>query len=233
MSPDAHAGLDDATKNGIAVERYLYPSEGSVLIPVTILRAEKAGAKLPVVLFCDGRGANAPLAGEPSKGADSPLECARKGSLAVLMDTRLSGPCLVKPYRAMILWGRPIVGMACTDIRSVLDGLSTRPDADMEKIRIVGRNSGPLGVAVLFAAALDGRIKTTDVDLCGYKFDVYGDKYIVPFIMQYGDVPQWAALLAERNLILRGLSNGVKTSEREWLAGVFSTLGNAQGLELR
>ena len=35
-------------------------------------------------------------------------------------------------WRSSILWGRPFAGMACSDIRSVLDGLAGRRDADMK-----------------------------------------------------------------------------------------------------
>lgn len=222
--------VSSETRDGIVEERILYPSEGGLVLPATVLRPEKSGQKLPVVIFCDGKGAGARLV---EKGADSPAECARKGALAVVADTRLSGPCAVKLSRALILWGRPVVGMACTDIRAILDALAARPDADTAKVRIVSRNSGPLGLAALFAAALDDRIAAADLDLGGYKLGIQGDDHVVPFVLQHGDIPQWASLLADRSLTLQGLSVDPKAPDRAWLAGVFLTAGNAPGLTMR
>ena len=57
--------------------------------------------------------------------------------------------------RNSIVWGRPFAGMACTDIQTVLDGIGSRPDADMSKVQVISSGSGALGIAVVFAAALD------------------------------------------------------------------------------
>ena len=45
---------------------------------------------------------------------------------------------------------------------------------------------------------------------------------------RYGDVPQWAALLADRRLMLRHLPHSPGT--RRWLEEVFARLGNAENL---
>jgi hypothetical protein len=117
--------------------------------------------------------------------------------------------------------------MASTDLRAVLDGLAARPDADMTHIHVISRCSGDLAAAVLLAGAADRRIASADVDLAGGCWEKYGLP-LVPSILCWGDVLQWAALWADRRLTLRGLPP--EALDPAWLASVFALLANRDGL---
>lgn len=53
---------------------------------------------------------------------------------------------------------------------------------------------------------------------------------VVPFILQHGDVLQWAALLADRQVAIRNLP--AEAGCADVLRSIFETLGNAEELSL-
>jgi len=129
--------------------------------------------------------------------------------------------------RNSIVWGRPLAAMACTDIQGILDGLALRPDADLTKVQITSHNSGALATAVIFAAALDNRISSIDVDLqnCCYENRKLP---VLPFVLQHGDVLQWAALLYDRKLTICNLPE--EAGNPNWLESIFTVSGNRKNL---
>jgi dienelactone hydrolase len=131
--------------------------------------------------------------------------------------------------RNAILWGRPLAAMAGTDLRAVLDGLAARPDADLKQVRVISRGSGALAAAVLFAAALDERIAAIDVD---WQNCCYANKRLpaLPFILWHGDVLDWAALIADRQVTLRNVP--AEAGDPAWLAKAFALTGNPGGLHI-
>ena len=129
--------------------------------------------------------------------------------------------------RNSIVWGRPLSGMASTDIRAVLDGLTARPDADVTKVQVIARNSGALAIAAIFAAALDSRITSIDVDLQNCCCE---NRKLppIPFVLQYGDILQWVSLLNNRRVIIRNLPEDAGNAD--WLENIFHLAKNQQGL---
>jgi dienelactone hydrolase len=229
--------LSTKTEGGLVVERVGYPSEGGIIVPSVVLRSESAEGKLPVVLICGESGGEKLLEQE---GPDSPAALAQGGRLVVLPDVRCYGRLFSTGgkddalqrrawERNGIVWGRPVPGMACTDLSAVLDGLGSRPDADAADVTVISRNSGALAVAAIFAAALDGRIRSIDVDLAGACFEKR-NLPLVPCVLQHGDVLQWAALVADRRLTICNLPP--QAGEPEWLANVFALGGNSDGLNI-
>ena len=234
-SAAAPKGLSREARDGLIVQRVGYPSEGGILVPSIVLRKETAADRLPVVLILDESGGDKLL---EAKGPDSPRELARLGSLVVLPDVRCFGRFFSTGSntealqrraweRNGIVWGRPVPGMACTDLRGVLDGLSRRPDTDVGQVKLVSRNSGGLAIAAVFAAALDARITSIDVDLAGCCFQKR-NLPLVSSVLQHGDVLQWASLSADRSLAIRNLPE--EAGDRKWLSEVFETVGNSEGL---
>ncbi|MBM4046200.1 MAG: hypothetical protein FJ279_13900 [Planctomycetes bacterium] len=240
-------------RDGLTVERVLYPSEANILVPTLILRPTAAKGQLPVVVLCDARGKDALLS---EMGENSPTEQARRGALVVLPDVRFIGelalesmaglseglltfkPCsLVREgaadkfsavwQRNALLWGRPLPGMTATDLNAVVAAVAVRPDADLESITLVARDS--LAPAALFAAAFDDRIAALEVDLAGKCFETRRPP-LVPFVLRHGDVLQWSALLATRRLTLAGLPK--EAGDPAWLRDVFRAVGNPDGLKL-
>ncbi|MFH1922735.1 MAG: hypothetical protein ABIP48_22965, partial [Planctomycetota bacterium] len=84
-------------------------------------------------------------------------------------------------------------------------------------------------IAVLFAAALDRRITSADVDLAACCFEKR-NLPLVSNVLQYGDVLEWAALVADRNLTLRNVPP--EAGDPGWLAKVFATVGNGESLRI-
>jgi hypothetical protein len=114
-------------------------------------------------------------------------------------------------------------------VRAVLEGLAARPDADLKAVRVLSRGSGALAAAVLLAAALDRRIAAIDVD---FQDCCYANKRLpaVPFILWHGDVLDWAALLADRQVTLRNVP--AEAGDPAWLAKAFALTGNPGGLKI-
>ena len=239
-APVKHVGTEK--RDGLAIERVLCPSEAGISVPTLVVRAAGRSGKLPVVVLCGGAG--------------SPAQRARAGSLVVIPGVRFVGELSLGAFaglsgklmkfracspvsegrsdsfdaawqRNAMLWGRPIPGMAATDIRAVLNYVLSRPDVQPKHVRLVGR--GRPAIAALFAAALDRRVTAVDIDLGGQSFEKR-NLPLVPFVLRHGDVLQWSALLADRQLRLAGVGLG---GETEWLRKVFEAVGNAGGLDLR
>ena len=240
-------------RDGLTIERVLCPGEANIVVPIVVLRPTEPRGKLPVVILCDERGKQAALA---KSGAGSAFALARKGTLVVLPDVRFVGelslrtmagltanlttfkPCSPIGERApeqfdaawqrnAMLWGRPLPGMAATDLCAVMNHVLARPDADASSVSVVARDN--LAIAALFAAALDDRISSLDVDFKGRCFEKR-NLPLVPFVLRHGDVLQWSALLATRRLTLAGVPK--EAGQPDWLRKVFEAAGNAGGLRL-
>lgn len=231
--------LSTAEDGGLLIQRVGCPSEGPILVPTIVLRRKAAEGKRPLVVICAAAGGENALA---ETGPASPRQLAMDGALVALPDVRCfasmaatgAGADAASQRQAWerngIVWGRPLPGMGATDLRAVLDGLAARPDADLSKVRAVGRDSPAAAIAVLFAAALDGRIAAADVDLGGCTFE-NRKLPLVSCVLQHGDVLQWAALLADRKLSIRNVPP--EAGDPAWLRAAFAAKGNAAGLDAR
>jgi len=254
LPPQGTAKLVGSEKrDGLVIERVLCPSDGAISVPALVLRPAGRSGKLPVTVICSDRGKAAVLA---SGGDDSPLALARGGRMVVLPDVRFAGELSLGAFaglsaklmkfkaasplgegrpasfpgawrRNAMLWGRPIEGMATTDILAVLRYIATRKDVEQASISLVG--GGRTAAAVLFAAAMEPRVKMLDVDLASRCFaDRSGWK--IPFVLRHGDVLQWAALLADRKVKLTNLPKAA--GDPQWLKDAFGAAGNPQGLRI-
>lgn len=240
-------------RNGLVIERVLCPSEAGISVPTLVLRPKGRTGKLPAVIFYSDRGKAAAMA---AGGDDSPAAIARGGKVVVLPDVRFVGefslgafaglsgklttfrPCSPmgegRPpsfagvwRRNAMLWGRPVAGMAATDIGAVVNYAAARKDVEQANLSLIGR--GRSTVVALLAAVLDPRIKAIDLDMASRCF---ADRKapVIPFILRHGDVLQWSALLGDRKLILAGVPEGA--GDPQWLKDVFRAAGNPKGLRL-
>jgi hypothetical protein len=124
--------------------------------------------------------------------------------------------------------------MIATDLRKIIDYLQNRPDVDFKQLRIIGKGSSAdatysVPLAVLFAAAVDPRLKEIDVDLGGKSFEERSLPAI-PFILWHGDLLQWAACVADRKLTLRNVSD--KAGDIAWLKGAFANASSIENLHV-
>ena len=230
-------GLPGEAHETLIVERVAYPSEGGILVPTIVVRREATDGKLPVIVLCDEAGKESLL---EKDGPGSARQLAQKGSLVALADVRCYGELFSTGgkddarqrqawERNGIVWGRPVPGMASTDLRAVIDGLLSRPDADATDVTLITRNSGGLAIAALFAGAIDARITSVDVDLASCCFEKR-NLPLVSCVLEHGDVLQWAALVADRKLTLRNAPP--EAGDPAWLAQVFTLLGNSESLHV-
>ncbi|MCR4410804.1 MAG: acetylxylan esterase [Thermoguttaceae bacterium] len=235
MRPEVAQGAGEPT---LAIERIGCPSEGPIVVPAYVVCGKGAGpAKRPVVILLSSAGKEALL---KETGEGSPRHRAGQGTLVVLPDVRPLGELFstgtkdrarqeLAWQRNGIVWGRPTPGMGATDLRAVVDALVARPDVDPNRVEVVTRGSGEAAVAALFAAALDPRIRSLDVDLAGSCFEKR-NLPLVSCVLQHGDVLQWAALLADRQVTLRHVPP--EAGDVAWLAKVFAAAGNPDGLRI-
>jgi cephalosporin-C deacetylase-like acetyl esterase len=226
----------ERTEGDLFIQETACPAEGGIRVPAILVRSSKTAGKRPIVVLCSGGGKETLLA---EQGPGSAVARARAGALVVLPDVRFSG--VLSPAgtanearqrqaweRNGIVWGRPVPGMTATDLRGVLDAIATWPDADMGRVSLIARKPADLGIAAIFAAALDPRFTEIDVDLDNRCFE----KRTLPLVsgvLQHGDVLQWAALLADRKLTIRNLPP--EAGPGAWLAKVFAAAGNPHGLQ--
>ena len=227
----ARSRADDGVfRQSLVIERLNCPTEGSIAVSAIVLRAQDSTSKAPIILLYDQREPEE-LLGDTGPGSAQAL--AREGAIVVLPDTRFIkefGPGTTAQKNA-IVWGRPFTGMACTDICAVLDRICPRPKSNPRtlsknsvigpRVRIITRNSGAHAIAALFAAILDKRINSLDLDFQGQCFE-NRKLPLIPFVLQHGDVLQWAALLADRDLTLRHPPESPE--DVNWLVNVFKLI---------
>jgi hypothetical protein len=229
--PKRHGDLEKEStrvEDGLIVKRVNCPTEGSILVAAIVIHRQNLKNKLPVTLLYDQRGPEELLA---DIGPGSPKALAMEGALVVLPEIRFVkefGPG-TPAKKNTIVWGRPFTGMACTDIHGVLDRIWRKPSVDPGAVRIITRGSGAHAIAALLAAALDNRIRSLDLD---FQNKCFGNRSLplIPFVLQHGDVLQWASLLADRELALRNVPE--VAGDASWLIEIFELLGNAGRLNV-
>jgi dienelactone hydrolase len=109
------------------------------------------------------------------------------------------------------LWiGRPLLGQWLIDVRCVAEWCASQPRFDRARLGVVG--IGPAGILALLAAAiLDDLISVAavlDSPVTYTSGEAYGRKMrmglLAPGILRIADVPQLAALVAPRRLVVAG-----------------------------
>ena len=106
--------------------------------------------------------------------------------------------------------GHSLVGRRVHDVLRSVALLAERPEVDPEQISVVGQGEG--GLLALFAAALDERITTAVCcmtllsyrELATHEFHAYRPPVFVPGILKLCDLPEVAACVAPRRLVLAG-----------------------------
>jgi hypothetical protein len=124
-----------------------------------------------------------------------------------------------------------------TDLQSVIDYLVGQRGMKAIAVQVTAKDDAPLALAALLTACLDPRIAALDVDFLGRSISTSApqrsscqDLPLICNILQYGDIPQWAALLATRRVTLRHVPQFDAT--RRWLKDISTKLGTAQNLQL-
>lgn len=202
-----------STADGVVTTPVLLESEPGLPLPV-ILKGKPAGAggqPTCVLLHLEGK----------AEALAHPLAKAlwEKGWRVVAPDLRATGE--TKPAAGALrgwpdhnsaehaLWiGRPLLGQWVFDVSGVLDWLALQPGLDRRRLALAGL--GQAGVISLVAAGLfDDRVSaciTVGMPTTYVTEEAYGPGtylgLLAPGIVRWGDLPQLAALVAPRRLIL-------------------------------
>jgi hypothetical protein len=136
-----------------------------------------------------------------------------------------------------IVWGRAIPGMMVHDLLSVVDFLEKQAGFKGFRFLVRTKDTSALAAAALLSACLDSRIVAVDVDFKGHRYETakpWKDDFtalpLVTRILRWGDIPQWAILLADRTLTLRGIS--MSAAERRTLEDAFLRFSNRKNLKI-
>ncbi|MCZ2079167.1 MAG: acetylxylan esterase [Bryobacterales bacterium] len=210
--------LDRNDRQTYFIECLVYYSEPEIYVPSLLLLPRRRGPAPAVVVVNEaGKSAEAfaetqlvPLceAGhvvfsiDPRGMGETAVPRQRTGyaDLAVGEDAGLF-------YRALRA-RRTIVGMRVFDVMRAIDYLQTRSEVDSGRISAIGIGAG--GVLVLFAGALDNRIGRVAISgapvsymgIVESRIFTHALSHLVPGALQHFDLPQAAALLAPRPLLI-------------------------------
>lgn len=210
--------LDRNDRQTYFIECLVYYSEPEIYVPSLLLLPRRRGPAPAVVVVNEaGKSAEAfaetqlvPLceAGhvvfsiDPRGMGETAVPRQRTGyaDLAVGEDAGLF-------YRALRA-RRTIVGMRVFDVMRAIDYLQTRTEVDSGRISAIGIGAG--GVLVLFAGALDNRIGRVAISgapvsymgIVESRIFTHALSHLVPGALQHFDLPQAAALLAPRPLLI-------------------------------
>ena len=162
--------LDTSTKDGLVTERISFATEKKAngeeeRVPMLLVRPEKPGKKLPVVIALHGTGGNK----EGQRGLLEQL--AKKGIVGVAIDARYHGERSggakgAAAYNEAITraWKtkegekqeHPFYFDTCWDLWRTVDYLQSRADIDGTRIGMIGFSMG--GIETWLAAAVDERV---------------------------------------------------------------------------
>lgn len=219
-------------REGYRIEKLQFLSEPGIYIPAWVYVPNGLTGILPTILYVSDEGIEAEgmeFAGEESSGLTHGIldTLVRKGNLVVAVDVRGIGETRplhpastscnefgqlfdLETAMSYMAWfmDQSLLGMRVQDVVRSVDYVATRPDADAKHLRVIGKGMG--GLWCLYAAALDPRIHSlislqsllsyrslTEVDHYLYGADVF-----VPDVLLHFDLPQVAAAIACRPLVL-------------------------------
>lgn len=201
-------------------------------------RWKKEQIGLPVVICLQGHtaGMHVSMAREPYPGKmgiecsadrDFALQAIGQGYAALVMEQRGFGElapmgkgvtCHHLAWQAAMM-GKSLLGERVHDISCMIDAVEAGfPFIDRKKIGVTGNSGG--GTSAFYAACLDERIKVSMPASCFCKLaDSWGNTHhcdcsYIHGILQYMDMPDMAALIAPRPLILiNGISDPINPIE--------------------
>jgi dienelactone hydrolase len=203
------------TADGVTTTPLVLHPEPGLPLHADLQSRPASGDKAPacVLLHLDGR----------AEALKHPLAAAllARGCMVLAPDLRATGT-MRPPHDAIAgapdhnsaehgLWlGRPLLGQWAFDVLALLDWLALQPGLDRERVAVAGL--GQAGIVALVAAGLlDDRVSaaaTVGAPVTYVTDEAYAQGthmgLLAPGLMQAGDVPQLAALVAPRRLVVAG-----------------------------
>jgi dienelactone hydrolase len=207
----------------VTIEVLEVQSDPAVWLPAWLLTAKDTAPDKPVLLVLDALASERlwfqPDAEVPPGG---PVICAAdiRGVGALLPEFSPGQPGYAAGHRqeenyawGSVILGKPLVGQRVTDILAIVTALRAHPATAHRRILVAA--SGKLTVPALFAAALDQRIDglylsggltcfrdVVDSEIYNHTFANF-----VPGLLNHTDLPEVAASIAPRRIVLAGAVN--------------------------
>ena len=213
--------LGRAPSRGVEVEAVEIPSAAKVWIPAWLFRPTggRQSGKVLIALEPGGRGAR-------WQEGELYQSLAAQGHTVAVPDLRGAGDMAPEFGRgaarharshnseenhawASLILGKPLLGQRVTDILAIVEALGDAP--------LVLAAQGVMTVPALFAAALDSRIRTLYLSggLVSFRSVIDSETYshplanFVPGLLRNIDLPEVAAALAPRRVIVAGAVDAV------------------------
>jgi len=184
----------------ITIEYVSFRSEWDVVVPAILLREGDEFEDAHVFLTPSGKS---------TLFADRRVrEAVESGSLAILIDYRGVGETdydeSVAAKNSLVL-GRHILGMRVFDVLRTVDYLAFR---GFLRRRLIVHGFSEAGLIALFAAALDSRIDEVEVERLPASYRMgrtlaQPPSLYPPGILLYADIPEAAALIAPRKMLVK------------------------------
>jgi cephalosporin-C deacetylase-like acetyl esterase len=215
--PVTHYGTLRA--NGYRVEKLVYESEPGILIPAVLAIPAQQGSSHDAVVYVDGHG-KAAVASKLAKWM-------KNGTVVLAIDARGFGETQSKSEAARednrnwfgdasstssaFLLGKTLVGLRALDIIKGFELLSERTDLSLTNMRVIGIEAA--SVPALFAAALDSRIQSVELDgmLMSYRSVIetpihrHAYEQVIPGVIRKFDLPDLVAALSPRPVRITSL----------------------------
>jgi dienelactone hydrolase len=230
----AVATVDRAQYRETAIEAVEFASAPKVWVPAWLYQPKKRDPEKPLVVVLEPNGRNAWHEGELYD------QLASKGAVACAPDLRNIGdlspefgrgaPHYTRPHNSDedyawcgFILGKPLLGQKVTDLLAVIAGLRTRPDLRSRPVVVAAH--GTATVVAQFAAMLEPAITRLYLvgGLASYQRLVDSEQYnyplgdFVPDLLLHTDLPDMAAAIGPRKLVLAGAvgATGAKLPDAE------------------
>jgi cephalosporin-C deacetylase-like acetyl esterase len=241
-------------RKGYAIEKVEFLSEPGIYIPAWVFVPQDRRGSSPAILFVHE-------GGKQAEGMEfGALErLARKGELVVAVDVRGIGETRpphspssdrvdefrhlfdVETAASYMAWAmdRSLFGMRVQDVVRSVDYVLSRRDTGSAGVRVIGKGMGALWV--LYAAALDPRIRgvVCENGLVSYRALTQADRYLhganifIRDVLKHFDLPQVAAAVSDRPLVLmapvdamkRPVEPAVARAAYEWTQQTYARAG--------
>ena len=212
------AGYGTLLRKGYRIEKIVYESEPGIAIPAVLAIPDGGTAKRQAVIYANGLGKSA--------AASKMDDWMAKGAIVLAIDARGFGEGRqasegrpgeneqwfgdASSIFGALLLGKTMVGMRALDIIRGVELLAARADVDPNSIKGIG--IGAASVPLLFAAALDGRLHSVEIEGMLVSYNSIIDsrlhrrafEQVVPGAIRSFDLPDLVAALGPQRVSLRG-----------------------------
>lgn len=209
-------------RENYSIERFSIKKENYERIPGYLLKPHKKKPPYPVMICLQGHSPGMHISiGEARSerdsvsiagGRDIAIQAINNGWAALVIEQKGFGERAVDGVNCNqlslreLMAGNTMLGYRVSDVTMAINFINVQPDLDNNLIGCMGNSSG--GTITYFAAAVDSRITLAVVSCSFSTYDSSWLKYkhcscgFLPEILKVGDMPDFAALIAPRKLII-------------------------------